>query len=344
MGIIRFLLAISVVIYHSARPHHGLTLVDGLAAVKFFFIISGFYMALILNGKYASYASFIINRFLKLFPAYWIVLMLCVLYGPRINFQALSLPLSIYYLFSNLFIIGSNLTAVFVEQAGHLTVSALNIPLEIQHKAPDYLYLPIIWSLSVEIVFYFLAPFLLAHGYFKRKMLLMFGVSFLVNFFLVMHHAWRPPWNYNFLLPNLYLFMFGALGWKLYSSSAFKKIYDWKIGCGALLLLLAYIVSYQFMPKQISLYLISRKVELASLGIILFAIVIPFVFEFSKSNKIDRFFGDLSYPLYIGHFFIIHYFPYWRQWNPLIGSMILAIILDVCVIKTIDRYRERLVK
>jgi len=196
--------------------------------------------------------------------------------------------------------------------------------------------------LSVEIVFYFLAPFLLAHGYFKRKMLLMFVVSFVVNFFLVMHHAWRPPWNYNFLLPVLYLFMLGALGWRLYHSTLFKTYYHWSMGVGALLLLGGYIVGYQFMPKQINLYL--RNVELASLGIILFATAIPFVFEFSKSNKIDRFFGDLSYPLYIGHFFIIHYFPYWKQWNPLIGSIILAIILDVCVIKTIDRYRERLVR
>jgi len=299
-------------------------------------------MALILNGKYASYISFIINRFLKLFPAYWIVLILCFIYAPPIHFEKLSLPLSIYYLFSNFFIIGSNLTAVFVEKSGHLMISSLSIPLEIQQRAPDYLYLPIIWSLSVEIVFYFLAPFLLAHGYFKRKMLLMFVVSFVVNFFLVMHHAWRPPWNYNFLLPVLYLFMLGALGWRLYHSTLFKTYYHWSMGVGALLLLGGYIVGYQFMPKQINLYL--RNVELASLGIILFATAIPFVFEFSKSNKIDRFFGDLSYPLYIGHFFIIHYFPYWKQWNPLIGSIILAIILDVCVIKTIDRYRERLVR
>ena len=344
MGLVRFLLAISVVIYHCARPHRGLTLVDGLAAVKFFFMISGFYMALILNGKYTSYSSFIINRFLKLFPAYWIVLMLCLVYAPHINFQGLPLPLSIYYIFSNLFIIGSNFTAIIVEHAGHFTISSLAVPLEIQKTTWNYLYLSPIWSLSIEIGFYFLAPFLLAHGYFKRKMLGMFCVSLLVNLFLVMNHAWRPPWNYNFLGPILYLFMFGALGWRLYHSSFFKTYYHWSLGLSALLLLCAYIVGYQFMPKHINLYVIPRAVEPASLGIILFAIGIPFIFEFTKSNKIDRFFGDLSYPLYIGHFFIIHYFPYWKQWNPLIGSLLLAIVLDVCVIKIIDRYRARLVK
>lgn len=344
MGLVRLLLAISVVIYHCARPHHGLTLVDGLAAVKFFFIISGFYMALILNGKYTSYASFIVNRFLKLFPSYWVVLILCVIYAPHIPFEKLPQPFSIYYTFSNLFIIGSNFTAIIVEQAGHLLISPLSVPLEGQHTTWPYLYLPPVWSLSVEIGFYFLAPFLVAHGYFKQKMFGMFFVSFLGTIFLILNHAWRPPWNYTFLIPTLYLFMLGVLGWRFYHASFFKTHYHWRFGIGALLLLTAYIISYQFMPKQINLYVIPRKVEWASLGIILFAATIPFIFEFTKNNKLDRFFGDLSYPLYIGHFFIIHYFPYGKQWNPLIGSLILAIFLDVAVIKTMDRYRARLVK
>jgi len=297
-----------------------------------------------LNGKYTSYSSFIVNRFLKLFPAYWIVLILCLFYAPSLHFQELPRPLSIYYIFSNLFIIGSNFIAVIVEQAGHWIISSLSIPLEGQQTTWNYLYLPPVWSLSVEIGFYLCAPFLLAHGYFKQKMLGMFCVSLLVNLFLVMHHAWRPPWNYNFLFPTLYLFMFGALGWRLYNSSLFKNYYHWSLGLGALLVLFTYIVGYQFMPTHIHLCFIPRAIETASLGVILFAIGIPFIFELMKSNKIDRFLGDLSYPLYIGHFFIIHYFPYLKQWNPLIGSLILAIILDVFIIKTIDQYRARLVK
>lgn len=344
MGLVRFLLAISVVIYHSARPHHGLTFVDGLAAVKFFFIISGFYMALILNGKYASYRSFIVNRFLKIFPAYWVMLILCLIFAPKMKVDGLSWTLSFYYFFTNLLILGSNFTAILVQQAGQVMVSALSVPLEIQTKAPSYLYLPIIWSLSVEIAFYFIAPFVLTQKYFRWKMLGLFLVSFLVNFFLIMEHAWRPPWNYNFLLPTLYLFMFGALGWRLYHSQIFKKYYHWTLGFGVLCVLCTYLVGYQFMPKRISFCIIPGTFEPASLGIILFAIGIPFVFEFTKSNKLDRLLGDMSYPIYIGHFFVIHYVPYWKQVNPLVGSIILAVILDFCVIKPIDHYRAKLVK
>ena len=48
----------------------------GFDAVKIFFVISGFYMALILNEKYLlktdSYKLFITNRILRLYPLYLI--------------------------------------------------------------------------------------------------------------------------------------------------------------------------------------------------------------------------------------------------------------------------------
>src|SRR4051812_20298809 len=75
MGLLRVLLALSVVIDHS-YPALGLTLVGGQVAVQTFFIISGFYMSLILDRKYVgpgSYGLFMTNRFLRLFPVYWMV-------------------------------------------------------------------------------------------------------------------------------------------------------------------------------------------------------------------------------------------------------------------------------
>ena len=49
----------------------------GQVAVECFYMISGFYMALILNEKYigvGSYRKFILSRFYRIFPIYWIVL------------------------------------------------------------------------------------------------------------------------------------------------------------------------------------------------------------------------------------------------------------------------------
>ena len=56
-------------------------LMGGVVAVQAFYIISGFYMALILNTKYVgagAYRVFIGNRFLRIYPVYWVVLILTV--------------------------------------------------------------------------------------------------------------------------------------------------------------------------------------------------------------------------------------------------------------------------
>lgn len=91
MGILRFLLAISVVIAHSSSIF-GFDLVGGQIAVQAFFIISGFYMTLILNEKYIganhSYRLFISNRTLRLYPVYWVVFLLTVFYSGYIYFSS----------------------------------------------------------------------------------------------------------------------------------------------------------------------------------------------------------------------------------------------------------------
>lgn len=79
MGLIRFLLSIGVVIVHSA-PFFGIELTHGVA-VPSFFIISGFYMALVLDKKYTgsgAYKSYITQRLMKIFPFYWVMCSLIV--------------------------------------------------------------------------------------------------------------------------------------------------------------------------------------------------------------------------------------------------------------------------
>jgi len=54
MGTIRLLLAVSVLAFHSA-PIAGLQLPDGIVAVQSFYVISGFYMSLILTERYLGH-------------------------------------------------------------------------------------------------------------------------------------------------------------------------------------------------------------------------------------------------------------------------------------------------
>jgi peptidoglycan/LPS O-acetylase OafA/YrhL len=53
MGYLRFWLALAVLSGHLG-PLLGLSLADSSAAVLGFFVISGFYMAMVLDGKYGQ--------------------------------------------------------------------------------------------------------------------------------------------------------------------------------------------------------------------------------------------------------------------------------------------------
>ena len=81
MGFLRFILAITVILAHNGALF-GFTFVGGLAAVQIFFMISGFYMTMVLNMKYigsGSYKIFIVNRILRLYPAYLITMLLTII-------------------------------------------------------------------------------------------------------------------------------------------------------------------------------------------------------------------------------------------------------------------------
>src|ERR1700761_979235 len=83
MGLIRFLLACGVVLCHTSAIM-GYTPLSGALAVQCFFIISGFYMAMVLaekyNGKGSTYL-FYTNRALKIYPIYWVCLILLIIWS-----------------------------------------------------------------------------------------------------------------------------------------------------------------------------------------------------------------------------------------------------------------------
>jgi len=75
MGFLRTYLALLVVFAHLRALDPGLDspFVGGaILAVKFFFLLSGFYMSLVLDTKYrACFFEFFKSRFFRLYPLYW---------------------------------------------------------------------------------------------------------------------------------------------------------------------------------------------------------------------------------------------------------------------------------
>lgn len=74
MGLIRYLLAISVALGHMPIAQH-FQLLHGEIAVKSFFLISGYYMAMIIK-YYPNPINFWKSRYLRLFPTYIVFLLL----------------------------------------------------------------------------------------------------------------------------------------------------------------------------------------------------------------------------------------------------------------------------
>src|SRR5262245_45783840 len=69
MGLLRFFLALSVAVWHIPGP--AFKLMYASVAVICFFIVSGFYMAMVLTERYDKAGEFYWARFTRLYPAYF---------------------------------------------------------------------------------------------------------------------------------------------------------------------------------------------------------------------------------------------------------------------------------
>ncbi len=139
-GTYRLFLAIIVVFHHLiAIP------VIGHHAVQGFFILSGYLMTFIMRNSYGyslgGIRRFAVNRFLRLYPAYWMVLILSVL--------------AIYYFGEN----QARAYRAFIflpRNPGEIAqnISLIYLNLFPTHVAPRIS--PPTWALTIELVFYFL--------------------------------------------------------------------------------------------------------------------------------------------------------------------------------------------
>ena len=162
MGSLRLLLALCVAFGHFGIPL-GFPTSD--IAVQSFFVISGFYMALVLNEKYGpgSYWLFISNRLLRLWPTYLVILIPSFLIAS--NWRAvLSLdPASIiYYFVSQIFVLGQETYFYLFTEHGTLglTLHPGTMPNLLYKLAP----VPQAWTLALEFYFYLMAPFIVRRG------------------------------------------------------------------------------------------------------------------------------------------------------------------------------------
>lgn len=313
MGILRFILAITVVLAHSGSIF-GLNFVGGKIAVQAFYIISGFYMTLILNEKYIgknnSYKLFISNRFLRLYPIYWVVLFFTVGFSLVVlmftkgdglktlaryaeYFNTMDIGSFCFLIFTNLFLF---LQDAVLFLGLNTTNGNLFFTANYQETTPmlyQFLFIPQAWTIGIEIAFYLIAPFIV-----RKKLivvipliLLSIGLRLLLYFGL---NLTNDPWTYRFFPTELVFFLLGIVSYHLYKrlqKKDIKTIYLKIIWLGILGFTILF--SILKLPAKEYLYLIA------------FFIALPFVFILTKNWKNDSYIGELSYPIYISHMLVL---------------------------------------
>lgn len=359
MGVLRFLLAMSVIIAHTS-PIFGSTYVGGIIAVKSFYIISGFYMSLILNEKYieksGSYKLFITNRFLKIYPIYWVVLLITIgFYGftyfdnptdtsNYINqFTAYTADESknkialFFFILVNMIIIGQD-TLLFM---GINNKGLLYFTSDFRTTSPqlyNFLTIPQAWTISLELMFYIIAPFIV-----RKKVNIIIPLiilSFILKIYFYKQGLKGDPWNYRFFPFEIGFFLIGNLCYRIYLK---LKSIDMHVGKLYLpFLLVLSLISYFY--NQIPLNILIKEYLYYSM----ICLLIPILFIASKNKKWDTYVGELSYVLYISHMLIlllIQKFS-WSLTNQLglttLGlSIIFSILCKELITSKIEKFRQK---
>lgn len=306
MGSLRLMLAFAVAGGHALGAFNFPNIyLAGGEAVQIFYMISGFLIALILRGKYADSANgnwiFYSNRAAKIFVPYLTLLgatvalsaFFYVFTGKAAALNSfveegstMSLRTWLFAVLTNLFILGQEWAFLLIYRSGELFFSlrALDQP----PIAAQFTIIGPAWSLSIELAFYAIAPFIL-----RRNFLMIAAVALASNWLRFEAYGvgyYSAATDCRFFPFELSLFLFGSLSYFLYDLLNRRKLlYPVLSACltGLLVALVALhprwvdIKPYQFF--------------------VLVALLLPALFDFSARHKWDRWLGELSYPLYLVH-------------------------------------------
>ena len=218
MGILRFLFATSVFLVHSA-PYN--LLIGGQLAVQSFYMFSGFLISYILieNKSYTSIKNFYVNRILRIYPIYLIILFLTFISylfsfnffenekNDLINFfDDNNFKINLILIFSNIFILFQDYLFFFSIENNNFYVTKNYLNSEI--VLSKGLIIPQSWTLSLELFFYLIAPFVLKN---IRLIILIIILSLSLRFFLASKGFSNDPWSYRFFPNEISLFLLGSL-------------------------------------------------------------------------------------------------------------------------------------
>jgi len=351
MGALRFFLAIAIAAGH-AGCFWGYCVFPAGHAVQLFYIISGFLIAFILNEKYRPEALWLFysNRALRIYVPYLFVLaasLAAVLpltyafgqypvyaaplfqYGPTLD-----LPTGVFVAFTNFAILGQDV-ASWLGFDGHLVLAPNPAP----PVLPLYSFelLPQAWTMSLELMFYALAPFLV-----RRKVLLLIAVvvgCYALRMIFFEFGFKHGVWTARFFPFELAHFLMGAVGYRFYAATRTWPIWRAPVCATVVAVALASVVLFQ----------VDDRIGIAHIRLYysLMALAMPFLFLAGRRSRFDSWLGELSYPIYLIHWPVQWILALmvgaavplsvWSVPTTIAASVLFVVLVD----RPLDRLRQR---
>lgn len=295
---LRGLLAWWVVVGHIAYNFSDRlgAMIHNSEAVYAFMVLSGFVISYLLTERQEGYCTFIVRRWFRLFPVFFVILCL----------SALTIGLQIEALVGLPFREGSSYQASQLEAfalskaylqehfLSHLTMLHGAMPAWVLVQADSTL-IPPAWSLSVEWQFYLLAPFLIMP--------------------FVKERSWA--WTYAGLMLAVLLYGQTIPGYKEISGFLPGSIFYFTLGIVCFYLWREREQAWlkKPLPWVCLVFMIDQAIR-AHIGVVVWMFVFMAIMNIGpavlKENlrkflncSIMQKLGAQSYPLYLGHFFVL---------------------------------------
>lgn len=323
-GAYRTLLALAVLFQHLAEVP-----LIGHFAVYGFFVLSGYLMTAIMHETYGyslrGRMAYGINRFLRLFPLYW---MICL------------------FTIGLILLFGEDLTRayhseIYLPREGGDILA--NLSLVFPHMSPKWAsprLAPPTWALTLELLYYVLIGLGVSRSRRITVLWLAAGLAYFgLTFVLGLGHETR----YSYLPAASLPFSIGALLFHYRDASAAiaARIPGHPFALLPIYVVLALVAAHGGLILEV----------LFAANIALHAVIIAKLRDLSGGEWLQRFdkpIGDLSYPIYLGHYqcgFLVS-MVLWGK--PIIGantqgiiSATIAAVLALVLAQLIHRFLER---
>ncbi|CAK8724911.1 hypothetical protein KKHLCK_15340 [Candidatus Electrothrix laxa] len=282
-GYYRFVLATFVLISHLDFSLQGFNI--GVASVVSFYMLAGYVVCNLLNNVFTPprrtiYIRFYIERVLRIYPQYFFVVILTVLFA----FFSGRLPYQ-----ENFYILLKNILIVPVNYFMFIDISFFT--------EKQYAVVPIAWSLGLELQAYILLPFIVFYKNIRAVSSVISLMVFIAACFGLLHTDY---YGYRLLPGVLFIFNVGvslALAANFPDKmSKFDKYFP------AILYVLS--ICLAVILGLFGKVHIPHSIQVI-IGILISIPIITYLSSFDEKVIFNSFMGDLSYGIFLSHYLAI---------------------------------------